>query len=191
MLSWALKKVFGTSHEREIRRLRPRVEAINALGPAIAKLTDAELRGEDRRVQAEARQRRHARRPAPRSVRRVPRGRQARRSRCATTTCSSSAAWSSTRLDRRDADRRGQDPRRDAALLPQRARGQGRARRHGERLPRPARLRVDGEALQLPRPERRRRRQLAGRAREEASPTGRTSRTARTTSSASTTCATT
>jgi preprotein translocase subunit SecA len=45
MLSWALKKVFGTSHEREIRRLRPRVEAINALEAGIAKLSDAELRG--------------------------------------------------------------------------------------------------------------------------------------------------
>ena len=44
MLAWALKKVFGTSHEREIRRLRPRVEAINALEPRIAKLSDAELR---------------------------------------------------------------------------------------------------------------------------------------------------
>src|SRR5580700_10893821 len=44
MLSWALKKVFGTSHEREIRRLRPRVEAINALEGSIAKLTDAELK---------------------------------------------------------------------------------------------------------------------------------------------------
>src|SRR5579864_5221098 len=45
MLAWALKKVFGTSHEREIRRLRPRVEAINALEPTIAALSDAELRG--------------------------------------------------------------------------------------------------------------------------------------------------
>jgi preprotein translocase subunit SecA len=44
MLAWALKKVFGTSHEREIRRLRPRVEAINALEEGIAKLSDAELR---------------------------------------------------------------------------------------------------------------------------------------------------
>jgi len=43
MLAWALKKVFGTSHEREIRRLRPRVDAINALEPTIEKLTDAEL----------------------------------------------------------------------------------------------------------------------------------------------------
>src|SRR5262245_34103254 len=44
MLTWALKKVFGTSHEREIRRLRPRVDVINSLEPAISKLTDAELR---------------------------------------------------------------------------------------------------------------------------------------------------
>src|ERR1700744_3616744 len=43
MLAWALKKALGTSHEREIRRLRPRVEAINALGPSIEKLTDAQL----------------------------------------------------------------------------------------------------------------------------------------------------
>jgi preprotein translocase subunit SecA len=44
MLAWALKKVFGTSHEREIRRLRPRVEAMNALEQGIAKLSDAELK---------------------------------------------------------------------------------------------------------------------------------------------------
>ena len=44
MFAWALKKVFGTSHEREIRRLRPRVEAINALEPSMAKLSDAELK---------------------------------------------------------------------------------------------------------------------------------------------------
>src|SRR5262249_37621231 len=44
MLSWALKKILGTSHEREIKRLRPRVEAINALEPKISKLSDAELK---------------------------------------------------------------------------------------------------------------------------------------------------
>jgi preprotein translocase subunit SecA len=44
MLAWALKKVFGTSHEREIRRLRPRVEVINAFEPRIAKLSDVELK---------------------------------------------------------------------------------------------------------------------------------------------------
>ncbi|MGO9837634.1 MAG: preprotein translocase subunit SecA [Polyangiaceae bacterium] len=45
MFAWALKKVFGTSHEREIRRLRPRVEVINSLEPRISALSDAELRG--------------------------------------------------------------------------------------------------------------------------------------------------
>jgi len=44
MIAWALKRVFGTSHEREIRRLRPRVEAINALEEKTAALSDAELR---------------------------------------------------------------------------------------------------------------------------------------------------
>src|SRR5438132_1292366 len=43
MISWALKKVLGTSHEREIKRLRPRVVAINELEPEISKLSDAEL----------------------------------------------------------------------------------------------------------------------------------------------------
>jgi preprotein translocase subunit SecA len=44
MFAWALKKVFGTSHEREIKRLRPRVEAINALEQGIAALSDTELK---------------------------------------------------------------------------------------------------------------------------------------------------
>ncbi len=44
MLNWALKKLLGTSHEREIRRLRPQVDAINALEPKISALSDAELR---------------------------------------------------------------------------------------------------------------------------------------------------
>ncbi len=44
MFAWALKKVFGTSHEREIRRLRPRVDAINAFEPKIATLSDPELK---------------------------------------------------------------------------------------------------------------------------------------------------
>jgi preprotein translocase subunit SecA len=35
--------VVGTKHEREMKRLRPHVEAINALEPAIRELTDAEL----------------------------------------------------------------------------------------------------------------------------------------------------
>ncbi|HEX6836617.1 MAG TPA: preprotein translocase subunit SecA, partial [Polyangia bacterium] len=44
-ISGYVKKIFGTSHEREIKRLRPRVARINALEPVWQKLSDAELRG--------------------------------------------------------------------------------------------------------------------------------------------------
>jgi preprotein translocase subunit SecA len=44
MLTWALKKILGTSHEREVKKLRPKVEAINALEPRILALSDVELR---------------------------------------------------------------------------------------------------------------------------------------------------
>jgi preprotein translocase subunit SecA len=43
MITWALKKILGTSHEREVKRLRPKVEAINALEPKISALSDAQL----------------------------------------------------------------------------------------------------------------------------------------------------
>ncbi|APR85301.1 hypothetical protein A7982_10650 [Minicystis rosea] len=44
MITWAMKKIFGTSHERAVRRMKPKVEAINRLEDAMKKLSDAELR---------------------------------------------------------------------------------------------------------------------------------------------------
>ncbi|MCC6557239.1 MAG: preprotein translocase subunit SecA, partial [Polyangiaceae bacterium] len=44
MLTWAMKKIFGTSHERAIRRMKPRVEAIGRMEPELKKLTDEQLR---------------------------------------------------------------------------------------------------------------------------------------------------
>jgi len=43
MLTWALKKILGTSHEREIKKLKPLVEEINKLEPEMLKLKDHEL----------------------------------------------------------------------------------------------------------------------------------------------------
>ncbi len=43
MLDTLLAKVFGTKHEREIKRLRPVVAEINALGPQIEALSDRQL----------------------------------------------------------------------------------------------------------------------------------------------------
>ena len=44
MFAWALKKILGTSHEREIKRIRPYVDEINKLEAGIAKLSDPELK---------------------------------------------------------------------------------------------------------------------------------------------------
>ncbi len=44
MITWAMKKFLGTSHERAIRRMKPRVDAINRLEESMKKLSDGELR---------------------------------------------------------------------------------------------------------------------------------------------------
>ncbi len=44
MINTLLGKIFGTKNEREIKRLQPRVEAINALEPGMRKLSDDQLR---------------------------------------------------------------------------------------------------------------------------------------------------
>jgi len=44
LINTILGKVFGTRNEREIKRLLPRVEAINALEPQMQKLSDEQLR---------------------------------------------------------------------------------------------------------------------------------------------------
>src|SRR5690348_5860254 len=38
------RKVFGSASDRRVKRYRPKVEAINALEPEVARLSDAELR---------------------------------------------------------------------------------------------------------------------------------------------------
>ncbi len=43
MFDWVLKKVLGTKHEREIKKLQPLVDAVNALEPKLRKLSDADL----------------------------------------------------------------------------------------------------------------------------------------------------
>ncbi len=76
--------------------------------------------------------------------------------------------WSgpALRVDRRDEDRRGQDPRLDPPGVSQRPHRQGRPPGHRQRLPGPARRRVDGSGPPLPRHRRRpgvaRDRRLAG-----------------------------
>ena len=44
MIEALLKKVFGTKHERDVKRMTPVVQTINALEPAVGALDDAGLR---------------------------------------------------------------------------------------------------------------------------------------------------
>src|SRR5436190_22246454 len=44
MLNAILRKVLGTKHERDVKRMMPTVQAINALEPSLRSLGDAELR---------------------------------------------------------------------------------------------------------------------------------------------------
>src|SRR2546425_10893668 len=44
MIDAILRKIFGTKHERDVKRMMPTVEATNALEPSVQALGDAELR---------------------------------------------------------------------------------------------------------------------------------------------------
>jgi preprotein translocase subunit SecA len=57
LIGKALAKVFGTSNEREIKRLRPQVDQINALEPQMKQLTDEQLRGKTAEFRARIKER--------------------------------------------------------------------------------------------------------------------------------------
>ena len=153
------RKIFGSSNDRRVKATRPQVEAINAMEdetagalrrraarphrpvPAANSPTAPTL--DDLLVPAFATVREAARRVLgmrPFDVQLI------------------GGMVLHERRHRRNAHRRGQDAGRHAARLSQRARRQGRARRHRQRLSRQARLRMDGPRLQVPRPDRRRHR---------------------------------
>jgi preprotein translocase subunit SecA len=52
LINTLLGKVFGTRNEREVKRMLPRVEAINALEPKIKSLSDEQLRGKTEEFRA-------------------------------------------------------------------------------------------------------------------------------------------
>src|SRR5260221_12141259 len=52
-----LAKVFGTSNEREVKRIRPMVEQINALESAMQALTDEQLRAKTEEFKTKVRER--------------------------------------------------------------------------------------------------------------------------------------
>jgi preprotein translocase subunit SecA len=57
LINTLLGKVFGTKNEREVKRLQPRVAAINALEPEMQKLSDDQLRAKTEEFRARIRER--------------------------------------------------------------------------------------------------------------------------------------
>jgi preprotein translocase subunit SecA len=57
LINTLLGKIFGTKNEREIKRLRPRVAAINALEPEMKKLSDDQLRAKTAEFRARVQER--------------------------------------------------------------------------------------------------------------------------------------
>ena len=98
----------------------------------------------ERLANAGRRARGRPQRPADRGVRRHPRGGPAGHRPAPLRRAAHGRRRPALRLDRRDEDRRGQDPRLHPARLPQRPHRQGRAPHHRQRLPGQARRRVDG-----------------------------------------------
>ena len=186
-----LAKVFGTKHERDVKAMRPLIAAINDLEPQMQELSDRGTGRADRHVQGAAGAGRHARRHSDSRVRHRARSRPPHSQHAAFRRAVDRRHRPASRQDRRDEDRRRQDAGGDAAGVSERARGQRRPRRHGQRLSGQARFRVDGPDLQGPGPDRRRHRARSGRSANAAQATTATSPTAPTTNTASITCATT
>jgi preprotein translocase subunit SecA len=57
LINTLLGKIFGTKNEREVKRLQPRVEAINALEPEIQNLSDDQLRAKTAEFRARIQER--------------------------------------------------------------------------------------------------------------------------------------
>jgi preprotein translocase subunit SecA len=53
MINWVLKKIVGSQHERDVKRMLPRVAAVSALEGAMQALSDAELRAKTAQFRTE------------------------------------------------------------------------------------------------------------------------------------------
>ena len=169
MIGALARKFFGSANDRRIKGYQSRVDAINALEPEIVGAFGRSAEGAYRRIPQATRRRQDARRHSGSGLRHRARGGQAHARPAAFRRPADRRHGAARGRHRRDEDRRRQDAGRDACGLPQRAGRQGRPRRHRQRLPRPARLRMDGPDLQLPRPDRRRHRPRARRRRAQGS----------------------
>ena len=156
MINSILTRIVGTKNERELKRIRPVVAQIGSFEPALRALDDRALAAKT--VEFRERMAKGATLDdlLPEAFAVVREARPARAQHAPLRRPAHRRDGAPPRDDRGDEDGRGQDPRRHPRRLPERALRQGRPRRDRERLPGQARLGVDGQALPLPRPHRRR-----------------------------------
>ena len=153
MINTILTKIIGTKNERELKRIRPIVQRIGELEPSIAAAHRRAARAPRPWSSGSAWPRAQPpRRPPARGLRGGPRGRPPRPQHAALRRPAHRRHRPAPGHDRGDEDGRGQDPRGHPRRLPERPRRQGRPRRHRQRLPGQARLRLDGPDLPLPGP---------------------------------------
>ena len=146
-----IRKLLGQNNEAEIRKLKKIVEKINAMEGDMQKLTDGDIRERVAALRAQAQSGDEPGRPAAGDVRAGARGGGARAGAAAVRRAAHRRDRAASGPHRRDAHRRGQDADGDAAGGAQRAAGQGRAHRHGQRLSGEIPVRMDGQAVPLPR----------------------------------------
>ena len=139
-----------------MKGMQAKVASITALEPAMEKLTDEELQAKTPEFRARLEAGRDDRRPPHRGLRGRPRARPARPRDAPVRRPDDRRDDAQRRARRRDEDRRGQDLRRRAGGLPQRAHGARGPRGHGQRLPGQPRRRVDAAALRRARHQHRR-----------------------------------
>ena len=150
-----LDKISNLGEGRKLKQLQELARLVNTYEPDVDELTDDELRAKTAEFRGRHDAGEDTRRPAARGLRRHPRGRPAHDRPAPLRRPAHGRRRPAPRQHRRDEDRGGQDPRLHPPGVPQRAHRQGRACRHGQRLPRQARLRVDGRHLPVPRARRR------------------------------------
>ena len=96
MIGALARKIFGSSNERRIKAYQPRVAQINALEKELEKLSDDALRARTAEFKQQLADGSDARRYPGAGLRHRAAKPPSARSASATSTCSSSAAWSCT-----------------------------------------------------------------------------------------------
>ncbi len=147
MAETLLTALFGTKSDRDLRELVPDSPAHQRTRARHARPRRRGVSPPQRRLPPAARRRGAARRHPARGLRARARGRAPSSGRAAVRRADDGRGGAAPGTDRGNEDRRRQDPRERAGSVPQRTRRAGRAHRHGQRLPRRARRRVDGTGV--------------------------------------------